>query len=229
MDMMKKIRLIGDVHGNFDFYEQITKDCESSLQVGDMGYKYDRLVYFVDDENHKFIPGNHENYDEVFDLPHVLTSKPVEGFEENPHFGPAELNGFEFFFVRGGFSIDHKIRDYRYKIGQWSQTYFPQEEISLFQRRQCFALYTKLKPKILIAHECPRSIARMVGSDQILKDFGHDPETFTTSTSELLEAMIQAHPPEKMYFGHYHRDWSKQIGNTLFTCIADEQYIDLEY
>lgn len=224
---MNKVRLIGDIHGDFDVYEKIIKDCDYSIQVGDMGYKYDNLKYFVNPNMHKFIPGNHENYDNVFTLPHVITSGTDE--DKNPHFGMAELNGFEFFFVRGGFSIDYEIRDYRYKIGQWPQTYFPQEEISLFQRRQCFALYTKLKPKILIAHECPRSIARMVGSDQILRDFGYDPETFTTATSELLQAMIDAHPPEKMYFGHYHRNWSKQIGNTLFTCIADQEYIDLEF
>ena len=220
---MSKIRLIGDIHGDGDAYKEIIKDCEYSIQVGDMGYKYDWLRLTVDHLRHKFIPGNHESYDEVFELDHV-----VKTANNNQNFGMSNLAGFDFFFVRGGFSLDWQIRDLRYKMGMWPQTYFPEEELSELECHKCLEEYKKVKPRILISHECPRSISRMVGSDTLLIDYGHDPNTFTTRTSELLEAMIKEHQPEKMFFGHYHFNWSKKIDDTLFTCIGEHEFMDIE-
>jgi hypothetical protein len=31
------MRLIGDIHGKFSQYKRIIKDCQASIQVGDMG------------------------------------------------------------------------------------------------------------------------------------------------------------------------------------------------
>lgn len=218
-----KMRLIGDIHGDMNRYNEIIKDSQYSIQVGDMGYEYTNLILSVDSKQHKFIPGNHCNYDEVFNLPHLVRSG------DNPNYGMSELNGFKFFFVRGGYSLDWEIRDYSYKTGKWPQSYFPEEELSYQDCYRCFEEYIKAKPDILISHECPRTIARMVGNDNILQNFGHDPKTFTTRTSELLQAMVEAHPPRFHYFGHYHRDWAYDDGKTFYKCIADQAYIDVEY
>jgi len=219
---MSRVRIIGDIHNDYNEYKKIIDNCEYSIQVGDMGYNYDWIRLNVDPSKHKFIPGNHESYDEVFELDHLVKSKTG-----NQNFGSAHFEGLDFFFVRGGFSLDWQIRDLRYKMGMWRQTFFPEEELTESECHQCFEEYKLTKPDIIIAHECPRSISRMVGNDDFLIDFGYNPETFTTRTSELLEAMIKFHPPKQVFFGHYHRNWSHNVGGILFSCVGEHQYIDI--
>ena len=88
--------------------------------------------------------------------------------------------------------------------------------------------YQKMKPDVMITHECPRSISKHVGDNKILGMFGYNPDRFTTKTSELLEMMFQSHQPKQWYFGHYHNDWYDEINGTQFRCIDELSYVKLE-
>ena len=210
-----KLRIIGDVHGFYDAYIPIAQEADYSLQVGDMGFDY-RPIEILDGYHHKFIMGNHDNYDN-----HPLNALTLWG---NDGFSKA---GFRFFYVRGGFSIDWRLRQSNYlKTGL--KSYWDNEELSMEEMYQCLLYYKQTKPDFVITHECPRSISKRVGDNEILRRFGYNPETFSTRTSELLEAMFQAHQPKRWIFGHYHRDWNDEINGTHFTCLDELSYMDME-
>jgi len=88
--------------------------------------------------------------------------------------------------------------------------------------------YQKMKPDVMITHECPRSISKHVGDNKILEMFGYNPDRFTTKTSELLEMMFQSHQPKVHFFGHYHNNWGAEINGTQFRCLDELSYVELE-
>lgn len=215
------VRIIGDVHGKYDRYIALTEECEYSIQIGDMGFDY-KPLNVIDSNKHKFIPGNHDNYDIYHECPHVLTTS-----DGNRDYGVAELNGFNFFFVRGGFSIDYKYRQTMYFSGRAEKSYWIEEELTNQQMEGCLELYKQTLPKVVLSHECPRSISKQVGNDDLLLNFGFDPKRFTTKTSELLEAMFKIHQPKFWYFGHYHVQRQLYENGTVFICLPELGYYDI--
>lgn len=218
---MAKLRIIGDVHGEYKEYFLLTEDCDYSLQIGDMGFQYSPLNK-LDSKKHKFFGGNHDNYDIYFKSPHALW-----GLTETNDYGPSDHGGLKFFFVRGGFSIDWQPRQQFYFRGK-PKSYWEDEELVLEDMLACLEEYKKYKPEIVITHECPRSVAKFVDNPYALKQFGYDPDRFTTKTSELLQTMFEFHQPKVWYFGHYHKDWSENINGTQFTCLNELGYVDIE-
>lgn len=196
------LTLIADVHGKYDKYLDICRDNEFTLQLGDMGYNYTPLNE-LDSSKHKFIFGNHDLHNIEKFPPHYLGK-----------FGTALLGGVEFFFVSGAFSIDWKIRRAKYLMGEWSQTWFENEELSYSEGLQCLEMYAKLKPDVLFTHEAPRFWADKIGNPNVLKSFGYDPESFTTSTSVLLDQMFKEHRPKLFVCGHYHKNYHEVIDGT---------------
>ena len=219
-----KLRIVGDVHGKFQEYIALTKECDYSIQVGDMGFDYSELRA-VNEDNHKFIGGNHDNYDKYYASPYVMQSTKTTG--ESKDYGVATHGGLYFFFLRGGFSIDWRQRQKSFLMGG-AKTYWDNEELSMEEMEMALWLYQKMKPDVLITHECPRSISKHVGDNKILEMFGYNPDRFTTKTSELLEMMFQYHQPKQWYFGHYHNDWYDEINGTQFRCINELSYVKLE-
>lgn len=206
---MSQIAIIGDVHGKHKKYLDIIKNYKYSIQVGDFGYNYECLNN-IDYKKHKFIAGNHDQHDDCYNIPHCLG-----------RFGYASLARKKFFFVSGGFSIDQKYRMKAYYSGEWPQTYFFNEELSLQEQNDCYDLYYSIKPDVVISHECPRSIVNSISNPDQLINWGFDPKTFTTQTSELLQGMLECHAPKLWFFGHYHV--SKQIEHRgcTFKCIPE--------
>jgi len=141
------MRLIGDCHGKYNAYVNICKDAErkgiETLQLGDMGFSYDHFSqYDLNPNTHKFIGGNHENYNLIKGCPNNLGGYGVYK---------------DFFFVRGAFSIDKMHRT----IGvDW----FEEEELSYKILEAAIEVYADIKPEIMISHTCPDSIkGRFVG------------------------------------------------------------------
>jgi predicted phosphodiesterase len=217
---MSTLRIIGDVHAKFQDYIALTKGCDYSIQVGDMGFDYSELRA-INQDNHKFIGGNHDNYDRYYGSPYVVESTM------NKDYGTATHGGLDFFFLRGGFSIDWKQRQKSYLMGG-AKSYWDNEELSMEEMEMALWQYQKMKPDVVITHECPRSISQYVGDNKILEMFGYNPQRFTTKTSELLEMMFQSHQPKRWYFGHYHNNWASKINGTRFGCIDELSYVELE-
>jgi hypothetical protein len=100
----RHLRIIGDVHGYIRAddkkdgrsYLHLIRNADHSLQIGDMGFDYSPLKR-VDPSKHRILAGNHDNYDAL--TPHFLGDYGVYSFPN-----------FEFFYVRGGFSIDRHLR-----------------------------------------------------------------------------------------------------------------------
>jgi len=134
------IVVVGDVHGKYDLYHKITREFSHTVQLGDFGFKYE-ILSGVDPNNHKIIGGNHENYDTIVDIPHYLGD-----------FGFTSLNGVEFFYYRGAYSID---RQYRTLGIDW----WPNEQVDVDGFMKARTLYREIRPRIVITHDCPESIA----------------------------------------------------------------------
>jgi predicted phosphodiesterase len=217
---MSTLRIIGDVHAKFQDYIALTKGCDYSIQVGDMGFDYSELRA-INQDNHKFIGGNHDNYDMYYGSPYVVESTM------NKDYGTATHGGLDFFFLRGGFSIDWKQRQKSYLMGG-AKSYWDNEELSMEEMEMALWQYQKMKPDVVITHECPRSISQYVGDNKILEMFGYNPQRFTTKTSELLEMMFQSHQPKMHFFGHYHVAFNKIINGTRFICLPELGYFDME-
>jgi hypothetical protein len=213
---MSTVRVIGDCHGNYYGYFKLFSGVDYSIQLGDLGYDYTQLEYVrgIKTGNHVYFPGNHDNH---------------EAYASNclGRFGKAKVGPLEFFYVGGAFSIDKEIRQKKYYRGEWPKTWFENEELSGQEREQCIKEYSKAKPAVMITHEAPRSIADIIGSPGILRDFGFDPDTFTTVTSTLLQRLYDIHKPETWIFGHYHRKYNaKPFSDTNFICLPELGYID---
>jgi len=177
------------------------KGMDSSLVLGDMGIGFpnnsDDSIggkSFVKDISfrHKFIVGNHDNRKLSHAHPNCLED-----------FGYDEKTGI--FYVSGGFSIDYKYREK-------DVTWWEDEELSTNQMEEALKLYQKVKPSILVAHECPVEVKYFVVTN-IMKN------EFFTKTEKLLQNMIDIHRPDYCIFGHHHSRMEMNIGGTEHICL----------
>ena len=181
------VRIIGDVHAKYSSYLNIIKDCEYSLQLGDMGFDYSQISK-RDTSRHKFILGNHE-----------VQRNLIEDKGCLKNFGLETIGDFTFFYVAGSFSIDWQLRMTEYlKGGQ--QTWNEDEELSQFTLREAVRTYAQCQPEIVISHDCPLSIARKMSGKEVLRNFGYVAENFMTRTQLALEFMFQTHQPKFWFF-----------------------------
>ena len=201
--------LIGDVHGNFNRYHNFCKKLPESLQLGDMG------VGFPDESksnslqtkvltrpksinlNHKFICGNHDDYQYASTLPNCLG-----------RFGYIEESGI--FYISGGFSID---KQYRTPGINW----WPSEQLDANEMIQCMALYKKVRPEAVCSHECP-TVAKYWSLFYSGKNKGFSSRRgYSASYTEmLLNDLYVEHAPKYWIHGHFHQFYTKEEGCTLF-------------
>lgn len=185
------ITAVGDIHGKRQEYLEIIANNEHTVQIGDCDFNYDFLKE-VDPAKHKIIPGNHDNHNIVYDDPHCLG-----------RFGVHALNGIEFFFLAGAYSID---KQYRIEGKSW----WPNEELSHKELVDAIDLYDKVRPKVVLSHECPSEIVRI--------SFGINDNNITRNA---LRVMWEIHKPKLWIFGHWHRDFDQNILGTRFICLNE--------
>ena len=217
------MRLIGDVHAQVDFviqektnqvsYLEIIRDCRYSVQVGDMGdaTAYGILKNKVNPDRHRFVPGNHDDYDNL--PPHALGD-----------FGVQEIGGIPFFFVRGAKSNDMEKRLELQKHVP-HQLWWKEEELSEQQILSAIEAYNAAKPEFVVSHACPAQIRNWVISDL---PHGRGRVEQESRTHKMLQTMYEIHQPELWCFGHYHHDWAYQDLKTDFRCIGELSYIELD-
>jgi predicted phosphodiesterase len=198
---------IGDVHGKT---EQLVRKVnalpriETKIQVGDMGLGFKgtllpHLDYFY------FIRGNH-------DSPQVCQVHP----NYLGDFGFSHI--YSMFWMSGAWSIDYKIRTP-------GVTWWPDEELSYTQLNQAFNLYQEKKPRIVVTHETPEAIGRILMSRlSLVGDFYYSGNTgvyIQSRTSQILQQMFDIHKPEVWVFGHYHIDETIPFQGTQFHCLNE--------
>lgn len=212
------LRITGDIHGLVHSYVQwILKDqCKYSIQLGDLGFGYDYMGALSAD-HHKFIGGNHDNYDKYYDCPNALGS-----------FGCYTLGKFAFYFIRGAYSIDARHRVISAHRGQYAKTWWHEEQLTVKQMEKALHHYATNKPRVMLSHEAPDCISKKLSNPRVLKLFGHNPDNFTTPTQELLQECLNEHRPSIWIFGHYHKSVTLIVENTTFICLAEKEYIDID-
>lgn len=207
-------RVIGDVHGKFDRYKKIIKGAERSIQVGDLGVgfkKYDINRDLVWDTNppHKemvkhnarFGRGNHDN-------PAICRKHSQwipDGTIEN-----------DVMFIGGATSID---KHYRIEgLSWWADEECSRDQLEIFVDQAMI-----VKPRVMITHECPESIA-----DGILAAVNRTKLDDPSRTRQAFQSILELARPEMWIFGHWHVDIDQVIGGTRFICLNELSYIDLE-
>lgn len=209
-----KIRIIGDVHQQYQDYFEATKDCDGSIQIGDMGFDYSPLDK-IDPIKHCFFGGNHESYDKLYDLEHNIGN-----------YGRIFNN--KIFFVRGAWSIDQK---YRTPELDW----FSEEELSEKNLELATICYLENKPEIMLTHESPFNLLQYLDlNPRFAKSYGFEDSLIKTRTNQALQNMLDNHKPKLWIYGHYHKDFDKTIDGTRFICLCCDkrfkckQYFDIE-
>jgi len=208
------LRIISDIHGRYDTYLDLTKGTSHTLQLGDLGYDYNKISR-LDPLKHKFFGGNHDCYDVYHNIPYSLGD-----------YGKVRLNGMKFFFIRGAFSIDWQIRTV-FDLAEGKKSWWANEQLNYQDMSSALKEYKRTKPSIMFTHSCPRVIAKLIGRDDPLIGYGYNPETFSTNTQELLQECFEYHQPDFWTFGHFHKNWTQSVNGTKFTCLEAEGYIDL--
>lgn len=187
------ITIIGDVHGLENEYKKITQVYDKTIQVGDMNFDYEFFrTKKIDSANHKFFCGNHDNPDKAKLCPNNLGL-----------YGELELEGKKGYFVSGALSIDRHMRTEGY---DW----WPNEQLSYDNMTRAIADYLRVKPDIMLTHDCPYSIRQIM--------WGYQDRT---TTAMGLEMMYNGHNPKLWIFGHHHKALDEEVMGTRFICLPE--------
>jgi predicted phosphodiesterase len=202
-DSKVPLRLIGDVHGEVEKYLDLIEFASHSVQLGDFGFDrhYQRLPADFDYVSHKFIPGNHDDYDHL----------PLHTIDDD--YGWRMLNWVPFFFIRGAFSVDYMYRTP--KVSWWEQ-----EQMDWETGKRCIANFERVRPNLVLSHDCPM---QCLLAGVLTNDKKANPST----TTEILTNCFMAHKPKLWIFGHHHQDWTEEIDGTRFICLNELSTFDI--
>ena len=215
---MCKIDIIGDIHGEFEYLNNIyfkNHVADILLCCGDFGYWINETTHkfyhdSINNGNCKvyFCDGNHEN--------HLLLKKLVETYgwkepieiRDNVFYCPRGSNivlpnGERVLFFGGAESIDMQLR---FKNIDW----FPEENIS---EEEIDRIDYTLKYDIVISHTCPSIAVK----DNILKSkFSIFYPKFYDSNMSRLQMIYDKIKPSKWFFGHWHTNYMNTIDGCKF-------------
>jgi len=197
-----KVTFIGDIHRNYKRYKQILYKNRNNytIQVGDFGFsetwsklKNDTRVSSM---QHKVLGGNHDDYDYILShqIPHYLGD-----------YGMYQLGPFQFFFLRGAYSIDKARRTIG--IDWWEE-----EELTYTKCEMALKEYELAKPNIVITHTCPDVIFEQLFIGKVLNP---------SLTGTVLNNMFAIHQPKLWIFGHMHKSVRKNLLGTEFICLNE--------
>lgn len=190
---MKKLLIIGDVHGKVNEFLDLlgSHHYDIGIQLGDLGFKKEHDLFKKERSKRDFVLfGNHDHYpylNESYSLGDFRSFKITENV----------------FCVRGAYSIDKHLRT---EGVDW----FREEEMDYVRFRECIEQYVRELPEIVISHDAPE-IARK-------KMFGVYDKSITSSA---LQQMFEEHKPRTWVFGHHHEYKEKEIDGTRFICLEE--------
>jgi len=195
--MFAKAMIVGDVHGDRGFLEDVVKlakknGCEGILQLGDFGYwpsypemleSYDLPVMFLD--------GNHEFYGNDENPGLAQYTEDVNEVGDRVFYvrrgSCLRIGNFDVLFMGGAYSIDKSTRTEGF---DW----FKEEQITDEQLNRVLDLRESID--IVLSHDAPWSF-----------NFGNSIsfEPRAVMNREKLDKILDRHCPDRWYFGHYHR------------------------
>jgi len=196
--------LIGDVHGKYARYKKITKNLRNTIQLGDMGVgfrraageayanpPYDHMVA----GNHRFIRGNHDNPSSCRRHSQCIDDGTVEN---------------DVMFVGGAFSVDAAYRTHGYDF--WKD-----EEVSQDKSNEIIDTYLRVKPRIMLTHDCPIEIVSRMHSHHMFEN---------SFTQKLFQHLFEQHQPELWVYGHHHKSFTDTVKTTKFVCLNELELME---
>jgi len=215
---MTLTRLIGDIHGLFNDYKAYSIDNFEgpTIQLGDFGVGFGQSDYWHEsvDAYHmaggnRFIRGNHDN-------PFVcktMKSWIPDGTIEN-----------DVMFIGGAWSIDNPCAPPGWYKRTAGYDWWPEEENSDEEFERMYEEYKRVKPRVMITHDCPARISyEMFWGSGFLKG-----PVYPNRTGEWFDRFFEAHQPEFHFFGHWHKTMTYKSGNTTFMCLGELDFVDVE-
>lgn len=208
------IRFIGDVHGRFKPYKRLIRDVPRSIQLGDMGVGFRSFGGWQDGHamanppydamargDHRFIRGNHDNPAVCRRQSRWIADGTVEG---------------DMMFVGGALSVDRRFRHEGY---DW----WEDEELSPAELDEIVALYRAARPRVMITHDCPETIAPRMEALALRGKLAAP-----SRTRRALARCLDAHQPDIWLFGHWHHSFDAVIDGVRFICLAELEHLDLD-
>lgn len=213
------VRFIGDVHGKFGRYKTLLADSPyPTIQVGDMGLGFRNRATGAWSSNppydqmaaggHLFIRGNHDSPGACARHSQWIKDGTVVD---------------DMMFIGGALSIDKEYRTEGFSW--WADEELPQQRLDALVH-ECAIV----KPKIMVTHECPESIAEIiVGRIPDLRGgrIKLDPR-FASRTRVAFQEMFEAHQPKLWIFGHWHVPLDEAVAGTRFICLPELAFIDID-
>jgi len=215
---MTLTRLIGDIHGMVNDYKaySIGDFAGPTIQIGDFGIGFGQSDYWHESVNefhtiggHRFIRGNHDN---------PATCKTMSGYI------PDGLVENDVMFIGGAWSIDNPNAPPGWYRRTANYDWWDDEECSDKQFRHFLEIYATVKPRVMITHDCPAKVSYpMFWGSGFIKG-----PVYPNRTSAWFDKFIDVHEPEEWYFGHWHKTMAHKHGRTMFQCIGELDYMDVE-
>lgn len=215
---MTLTRIIGDIHGLFNDYKvySIGDFDGPTIQIGDFGVGFGQSDYWHESVDayhnaggHRFIRGNHDNPFQCKEMSSWIPDGTIEN---------------DVMFIGGAWSIDNPCAPpgwYRRTAGY---DWWPEEENSDEEFERMYEEYKRVKPRVMITHDCPARISyEMFWGSGFMKG-----PVYPNRTGEWLDRFFDAHQPNEWYFGHWHKTMTYKSGNTTFQCLGELDYIDVE-
>ncbi len=206
------LTVIGDCHGKYKQYYNIASKADYSVVAGDFGFAsmWNNLQYSgLSAEDHKVIAGNHDDYDFAPNCPNYLGD-----------YGLTTIGEVEFFFVRGGISIDRVYRVGEELSGS-PKTWWSQEELPFSDMLECLKAYRKAKPDIVITHVPAAEFScHLAANDNILQRYKFH-KGFKEAHQLLGDEMLKIHRPKLWVSGHFHVSKTMLIKGTEFVSLGE--------
>ena len=217
---MTKTRFIGDVHGYKNelafVLSNIPDDVTSVVQVGDMGvgmgqsdYWHESLEDMLQAVNGRFIRGNHDSPEQCKEMRTWIQDGRIEN---------------DVMFIGGAWSIDNPNAPPGWFRRTKDYDWWEDEECSNEQFEHFLDIYSTVKPRIMVTHDCPHDVAGRLFWDT---GFLRGPR-YNTRTGHFLQKLFEIHQPEIHLFGHWHCNTDEVINGTRFICLNELSYADVD-
>lgn len=219
-----RILYLGDIHARTNELGSVVQSADATedtiiVQVGDFGFGFpdknlegwiEKRAYRNQKGKHTTpiytCGGNHDNWDQLYDLQQQQQSDIVELYPNSKcyyvHRGAiVKLLDIEHLFLGGAYSTDK----YRRVSGR---DWWNREEPSYQEFEKFFKIFDEQKPNTVITHDAPTRV----------KIYRQDRDDCSTVKNMENVYLMSEHRPEFHYFGHHHMLESWDIEGTKFSC-----------
>jgi hypothetical protein len=106
--------------------------------------------------------------------------------------------------------------------------WYEQEELTHKQMHSAEEDYMCMLPRIVLSHDAPTHIARLVWDYCAKLRHPNLEVVFRPSrTNAFLARLLERHAPRLWVFGHHHHDWMYREADTHFVCVGEPSYVDV--